>query len=84
MLPGAFSFSLPLAGLGVLLILSLIQLGAALDLPANVREFYDAVRVKGRCTNELANGFYSTDGGPNSMPFPAAPLKLNPVIVPRC
>lgn len=35
---------------------------AALDLPSNVKDFYDHVRGKGKCDNVLKGGFHSSDG----------------------
>ncbi len=68
MLAQTLSFCLRLLRLWGLL--SLVKFGTAVDIPANVRDFYDAVRARGHCTNELANGFYSSDGGPNSISPP--------------
>ena len=54
----------------VLGLLVLAVITAARDAPSNLHGFYDAVRAKGRCSNELATGFYSSSGGPNSMSCP--------------
>nr|XP_036578656.1 fungal chitosanase [Colletotrichum truncatum]KAF6785988.1 fungal chitosanase [Colletotrichum truncatum] len=35
---------------------------SALDLPSNVKDFYDHVRGKGECGKVLKGGFHSTDG----------------------
>jgi hypothetical protein len=52
-----------------LLVLSLLGVAVAREAPQNLVDFYNAVRAKGRCSHELATGFYSRDGGPNSTPF---------------
>ncbi|KAK3904263.1 glycoside hydrolase [Staphylotrichum tortipilum] len=68
MSPETVSFSLYLLAI-IGLVLSLVQLGAALDLPPNLREFYDGVRAKRQCTNQLAKGFYSNESGPNTFSY---------------
>jgi hypothetical protein len=36
-----------------------------LDVPANVRQFYNDVKAKGKCDNKLSSGFYNDEfGGP--------------------
>ncbi|CAG9947203.1 unnamed protein product [Clonostachys rosea f. rosea IK726] len=37
-----------------------------LDVPANVRQFYNDVKAKGKCDNKLSSGFYNDEfGGPD-------------------
>jgi hypothetical protein len=48
-------------------LISLLALAAhARDVPANVQSFYNSIKSQGTCSNKLATGFYSTDGGANS------------------
>ncbi|RGP58888.1 glycoside hydrolase family 75 protein [Fusarium sporotrichioides] len=41
----------------------LVALGAARDVPANVKALHDSIVKQGRCNNPLATGFYSQDNG---------------------
>ncbi|KAK4234317.1 glycoside hydrolase, partial [Achaetomium macrosporum] len=52
-----------------LFLLAFATLSAAFDAPPNLRKFYDAVRAKGQSSNELATGFYSSVGGPNTFGY---------------
>ena len=70
MLPPLSALRLACLWTRVLGLLFLAVITAARDAPQNLRGFYDAVRAKGRCSNELATGFYSSSGGPNSMSCP--------------
>ncbi|KAL2128738.1 hypothetical protein VTI74DRAFT_8716 [Chaetomium olivicolor] len=48
------------------LLFCLTTSGIARDVPQNVRDFYNSIRRKGYCEDELATGFYSTtDSDPN-------------------
>ncbi len=48
-------------------LISLLALAAqARDVPANVQSFYNSIKSQGTCSNKLATGFYSTDGGVSS------------------
>jgi len=38
----------------------------ARDVPDNLRNFYNAVRDRGKCSNALATGFWATDNSDNS------------------
>lgn len=40
----------------------LLGLASARSVPTNVKNFYDAVVAQGKCSNVLADGFYSEDG----------------------
>jgi hypothetical protein len=57
-----------------LLLLSLVAISSARDAPRNLRNFYDAVRAKGRCSKELATGFYSREGGSNGTTSTQSPI----------
>jgi hypothetical protein len=50
-----------------LLASSLVASALAYDVPSNVKNFYNSVKSAGQCSDKLATGFYSYDGGPNSM-----------------
>lgn len=51
----------------------------ALDVPANVRKFYNDLKAKGTCTNKLATGFYDSkfDDGSKSLTSKLTPENLN-------
>jgi hypothetical protein len=49
----------------------------ARDVPSNIQSFYTTIKNQGSCSNKLATGFYSTDGGSNSTYFPS-PIPLSP------
>lgn len=40
--------------------LLLASSATALDVPSNVRKFYNDLRAKGTCTNKLATGFFDS------------------------
>ncbi|KAK4152698.1 endo-chitosanase [Chaetomidium leptoderma] len=63
-----------------LLLLSLATVGSARDAPQNLRDFYDSVRAKGHCSNELASGFYSRANGPNTFSYCGDQLSSSGVI----
>jgi len=48
----------------------LVQVSAR-DIPSNVREFYNSLKLDGilGCSNKLATGFWSSDGGSNSFSY---------------
>ncbi|KAK3693420.1 hypothetical protein B0T22DRAFT_420728 [Podospora appendiculata] len=54
-----------------LLILLAAWCGAstARDVPANIREFYNAVRRNGSCANQLATGFWATEPGASTFSY---------------
>ncbi len=37
----------------------------ARDVPSNLASFFSELKSKGDCSNKLATGFFSSDGGPN-------------------
>jgi hypothetical protein len=51
--------------LSLLAFLLLAASGLARDVPDNVRELYDSIRKKGKCSHKLATGFWSDDNGAN-------------------
>lgn len=48
-------------------LLLLTSPATALDVPANVRTFYNNLKAKGECTNKLASGFYDSKFDDGSM-----------------
>ncbi|KEZ40896.1 Glycoside hydrolase family 75 [Scedosporium apiospermum] len=55
--------------LSLLAFLLLAASGLARDVPDNVRELYDSIRKKGKCSHKLATGFWSDDNGSNSFSY---------------
>lgn len=45
----------------VLLPLALLSTASALDVPDNVRAFYNKLKAQGDCRNKLATGFYNNE-----------------------
>lgn len=58
-----------------LVTLILASTAHARDVPSNIQSFYNTIKNQGTCSNKLATGFYSTDGGSNStlLPLPVSP-----------
>lgn len=52
--------------------LLLASSASALDVPSNVRKFYDDLKAKGTCTNKLATGFFDSKFDDGSE-FPKTP-----------
>ncbi|KAH6633869.1 glycoside hydrolase family 75 protein [Chaetomium sp. MPI-SDFR-AT-0129] len=61
-------------------VLLLAGLGNALKAPQNLLDLYDTTRAKGRCSHELATGFYSTDGGSNNFAYCGDRLSTSGII----
>lgn len=40
--------------------------GLAREVPSNLVSLIQEIKAKGECSNKLATGFYSSDGGENS------------------
>ncbi|KAI8299777.1 Endo-chitosanase [Colletotrichum sp. SAR11_240] len=53
---------IPRVGLFLQFLVTLVPVISALDVPENVKDFYDHVRGKGKCGNVLKGGFNSMDG----------------------
>ncbi|KAK3934971.1 family 75 glycoside hydrolase [Diplogelasinospora grovesii] len=54
---------------GSVLLSTLAVTASARDVPANVQSFYNTLKSQGSCSNKLATGFYSTDGGANTFSY---------------
>ena len=52
------------------LIQLLLAFATALEVPSNVRNFYNQLKTKGQCTNKIASGFFDskTDNGSELIP----------------
>ncbi|KAK1752738.1 chitosanase [Echria macrotheca] len=59
---------------------ALLPAADAKEVPQNLRDFYNAVRKKGSCSNQLATGFYATDTGPNTFSYCSDHLSTQNVI----
>lgn len=51
----------------LLLTSSLVASTLAYDVPSSVSDFYNSIKSAGSCSDKLATGFFSTDGGSGSM-----------------
>ncbi|KAG5971278.1 hypothetical protein E4U55_001287 [Claviceps digitariae] len=55
-------------------------LGAARDVPSNVRALYDGIRAQGKCRNVLAGGFHSEENDRGNFDYCADHLQDNHII----
>lgn len=44
-----------------LIVALLASTSSALDVPQNVRDFYNQLKGKGQCDNKLATGFFNSE-----------------------
>lgn len=62
----------------LLVAIALATTGLARDVPSNLKSLYDNVKSSGKCSNELATGFYSSDDGPGSKSSPVSNVQSSP------